>query len=158
MLLFSIGSNLNPAENFAWALETLLARYQKLLLSHIAQTAPVGMVSQNAFWNAVGAFATSETTEAVKLFFNELEAKAGRDRRDPQRKTKDRVLDLDILGWQADFVDKSAWPHEGYIRPFFVEVWQVLQGETPLPTTFGQRLTLASGLICGEKPTWLAMP
>ncbi len=158
MLLFSIGSNLNPAENFAWALEILVRRYQKLLLSRIVETTPVGMASQKQFWNAVGAFATSETSEEIKNFFNVLELKAGRDRNDPERKIKDRVLDLDILGWQADFQDENTWPSESYIRPFFEEVWQVLAGQAPAINQHGQRLTLAMGMPCGEVPGWIGMP
>lgn len=158
MLLFSIGSNLEPDKHFAWALEMLLKRYQKLLLSRIVETKPIGMTSQKLFWNAVGAFATRETDAEIKNFFNELEEKAGRDRHDPQRKTKDRVLDLDILGWQADFQDENTWPSESYVRPFFDEVWQVLQGQPPVINQRGQPLTLALGIACGEVPGWIQMP
>lgn len=158
MLLFSIGSNLNPAENFAYALEKLVARYQKLLLSRILETTPVGMNSQKQFWNAVGAFVTSETDAEIKNFFNQLELKVGRDRNDPQRKIKDRGLDLDILGWQADFQDENTWPSESYVRPFFSEVWQVLEGQTPVIHQRGQPLTLALGITCGEVPGWIQMP
>ncbi len=60
-------------------------------------TAPVGMVSDKWFSNAVGAIETSLTAESLLARLQEIEKNFGRVRRAGQKGYQDRTLDLDIL-------------------------------------------------------------
>jgi len=95
--LISIGSNLDPARNVPVALEQVLAQAGRCVLSRAIETEPVGMTSQYNFLNLMAYLETSLDPVALKDAFNAIETELGRDRSDPQRKVKDRPVDLDIL-------------------------------------------------------------
>lgn len=93
----SMGSNIDPASNVRRALEALTEGVGALTLSPLIQTEPHGMQSSQPFYNALFWFESDSAPEAMKAQFNDIEAALGRNRNDPDKKTKDRPIDLDIL-------------------------------------------------------------
>lgn len=93
----SLGSNIEPANNVAKALDALTRLTNDLTLSPLIQTEPHGMSSSHPFYNALFWFESEEDAESIKADFNAIETRLGRDRSDPSKKLKDRPIDLDIL-------------------------------------------------------------
>jgi 2-amino-4-hydroxy-6-hydroxymethyldihydropteridine diphosphokinase len=74
-----------------------MVRFSKLTISSIVKIPPIGMTSQHEFLNLVIFIETSLSEHELKQCCNSIEVELGRDRTDPDRKTKDRPADLDIL-------------------------------------------------------------
>lgn len=98
MLYFcSMGSNIEPATNVCRAIEALVTQVAPLTLSPLIQTEPHGMQSSQPFYNALFWFESTADISTIKQLFNAIEERLGRNRNDPEKKTKDRPIDLDIL-------------------------------------------------------------
>ena len=93
----SMGSNIDPAHNVCRTIESLADNVAPVTLSPLIQTAPHGMQSAQPFYNALFWFESSENADMIKQRFNGIETSLGRNRNDPDKKTKDRPIDLDIL-------------------------------------------------------------
>lgn len=97
LFLCTMGANIAPEENFAKARE----RLQTLGHAHYSPaiyTQPVAMQSQAQFLNALLLIDTHLNSAELKQAFNHIEIDLGRDRDDPLSSTKDRPMDIDILG------------------------------------------------------------
>lgn len=95
--LLGIGSNIEPHQNIAQIIHSLLDEFPVLTLSRVLEIPPVGMNSQRDFLNVVVFIKTDYVEIELKSVCNAIETKLGRNRNDPDRKTKDRSADLDIL-------------------------------------------------------------
>jgi len=95
--LLGVGSNISPHENIAQIVALLLKSFSPLQLSRVLEIPPIGMNSQHDFLNVVIFIETTATEMELKSVCNAIEVQLGRDRSDPDRKTKDRSADLDIL-------------------------------------------------------------
>jgi len=95
--LLGIGSNINPHDNISQIIRLLLEHFPLLSLSRVLEIPPIGMNSQHDFLNVVAFIQTEKTELDLKAICNTIEVELGRDRSDPERKTKDRSADLDIL-------------------------------------------------------------
>ncbi|NOQ81981.1 MAG: 2-amino-4-hydroxy-6-hydroxymethyldihydropteridine diphosphokinase [Methylophaga sp.] len=95
--LLGIGSNIDPHENISQIIKLLLKHYPLLSLSRVLEIPPIGMNSQRDFLNVVVFIQTEQAEVDLKAICNSIEVQLGRNRNDPERKTKDRPADLDIL-------------------------------------------------------------
>lgn len=95
--LLGIGSNIDPHTNIAQIIKRLLTYFPQLTVSRVLEIPPIGMNSQRDFLNVVVFIDTNQTEIDLKTICNAIEVQLGRDRNDPERKTKDRSADLDIL-------------------------------------------------------------
>ncbi|RUO19294.1 hypothetical protein CWE08_09920 [Aliidiomarina iranensis] len=115
----SLGSNLAPDEHIARALRELSERYGSILVLPIVRTEPCAINSSNGFLNTIAVISSKESSSALKAWLNSLEMAHGRDRNDPNRSTKDRTLDIDILLEQGCFDFSVAHSqHEAFAEPY----------------------------------------
>jgi 2-amino-4-hydroxy-6-hydroxymethyldihydropteridine diphosphokinase len=155
-----LGSNVNPDINVTVMLQELFNLSEKVDVSRIIETHPVGFESDNNFLNLSVRIKTEENAYQLKERFNAIETKLGRDRTDINKKLKDRVADLDILfelNEQERVVKESLLPSEPYIRPTLVELIHFLGFECHVPTGLlqeGVGITIDNVLI-GKKPVTL---
>ena len=132
-----VGSNIEPAQNIARGLQSLLSMSQRVHISSIRVTEPVDINGDAHFLNLALAFSSPLSPQALKVRFNQIEAALGRDRADPDRGKKSRTIDLDILfSLEAlDGVDfDTLLPTEPYLRPQAQELMGYL-GLTPQQKT-----------------------
>ena len=135
--LLGLGSNVKPRQNFPLIVLELLELGQKLALSRVIETEPVGIRSRNRFLNAAAALWTQLPPPELKRRCVAIEEKLGRDRTDPLRKFRDRPADIDIL-----FTVETGTPHvpadklppEDYLRLPLLELLEYLGISTPEAT------------------------
>ncbi|CBL44016.1 7,8-dihydro-6-hydroxymethylpterin-pyrophosphokinase [gamma proteobacterium HdN1] len=123
----SLGSNIDPPHNVALALQALASSLAEFTLSPLIQTKPHGMESQQPFYNALFWFESTQSPESIKAWFNETEIKLGRDRNHPEKKLRDRPIDLDILyaGERKPLAELAVKD------PYLAPLTPVLQGKAP---------------------------
>lgn len=95
--LLGIGSNIDPDDNIAKIVWSLLKHFPMLEVSRVLKIPPIGMDSHRDFLNMVIFVETMLAHQGLKTICNDIEVKLGRDRDDPESKMKDRPADLDIL-------------------------------------------------------------
>ncbi len=125
----SLGSNIEPYQNVAKALDALLQLSPKLDVSRIIKTKAAGFQSMQYFLNLSVRFFSPLSSVALKSQLEKIEEALGRDRTDPNRKLKDRPADLDILFTTEAHGEKVAshlLPTEPYIRPTVIDLLQYL--------------------------------
>lgn len=124
-----IGSNINPQFNIGCILNELLEISPLIHISRIIETEPIGLLVPHKFLNLCVCIYSTTEEHALKLQFNEIETKLGRDRTDINRKDKSRVADLDVLfnlNNKANTVDKQILPTEIFLRPVLIELLHFL--------------------------------
>lgn len=126
----SLGSNVQPEANMGAMLDALTTLSQRLWLSRIIRTDPVGMLSDHPFLNTAVCLDTTLAPEQLKQVLCQIEINLGRDRHDPLSKVKDRPADLDIVGFcrPDEALATAVLPSEPYVRPLVIEIWQA-QGQ-----------------------------
>lgn len=147
----SLGSNIDPATNVCRAIEAVVTQVAPLTLSPLIQTEPHGMQSAQPFYNALFWFESTQDAIAIKQLFNRIEEALGRNRNDPDKKTKDRPIDLDILYVGPPCPLSDLRVEDPYLAP----LTPVLSGKAPhasvISVTFaGKRLGLGLFRISQE--------
>ena len=135
--LLGLGSNVRPRQNFPLIVLELLDLGQKLALSRVIETEPVGFSSRNRFLNAAAALWTQLGPAELKRRCVAIEEKLGRDRTDPRRKLRDRPADIDVLltvETDAPHVPADKLPREDYLRLPLLELLEYLGFSTPEAT------------------------
>lgn len=102
--LLGLGSNINPEHNLQQAQPQLSALGQVMDHSDIIQTPAEGNSFSGSFCNQLVILRCSLPPTMLKQRLQRIEVAMGREPKSPRRKTKDRTIDLDILG-QADNPD-----------------------------------------------------
>ncbi|MDB2705223.1 2-amino-4-hydroxy-6-hydroxymethyldihydropteridine diphosphokinase [Pseudomonadota bacterium] len=158
--LLGIGSNIEPHDNIKKIVTLLLKHYPQLTLSRVLSIPPIGMNSTRDFLNVVVFIETKDAEQDLKQICNSIEITLGRNRNDPDRKTKDRPADLDILTKFSFPLDAAIATHtitdEYFLYPLLDEVFAHLEGKPfeilqPGITfsindlTFGQTATTING-------------
>lgn len=114
---FSIGTNIEPEHNAVNIVKMLSQHFGPIVIYPFVYTQPQNIVSQNVFLNSIAIALSPKNEVEVKNILNSIEITLGRDRSDPQRSKKDRVADIDILGFSKDqdnnFLDQQK---ELYIK------------------------------------------
>lgn len=155
----AIGSNLDPERHVPVVVQALAEHFQRLWLSSIIRTEPVGMPSRNRFLNAVCFIPTRQSSEELKRLLITLEERLGRDRSDPDKKQKDRAADLDILfpASRGELASQTRMPEEPYIGPVYRQLAEHFGLVAPSPAPLGVETQLleVSGVRIGERPVEL---
>lgn len=94
IVALSLGSNTNPAQYLASALDALQGKFGALRISSVFESEAVGFSGDN-FLNLVALIDTTEKLEDLALFLKRLEDQHGRSRQGPR--FSGRTLDIDIL-------------------------------------------------------------
>lgn len=157
----SLGSNIHPQANIIHILHHLLRLTPRLTISRIIETPPMGLIAKgDNFLNGCVALTTSESKTTLKSQFNHIETILGRNRTDPQRGSKSRPADIDILfalpaGQTA--VSPTLFPPEPFLRPILLELIHFLDLTCPLstlPPPTGTSLMI-NGVSIGTTPIHL---
>ncbi len=125
----SLGSNIEPYQNVAKALDAILLISPSLDISRIIKTKAAGFKSSQYFLNLSLRFFSELSSAELKRTLEKIEEALGRDRTDPDRKLKDRSADLDILfslETREQMVESHLLPPEPYVRPTVIDLLQYL--------------------------------
>lgn len=119
-----LGTNLGDKDRqLKCALAYLQERVGTLVsLSSFYETAPWGFVSDHAFLNAVAAFETSLSPEELLRVTQEIERLMGRTQKSEHRQYHDRPIDLDILLYGDEIIEREelVLPHPEMTQRRFV--------------------------------------
>ncbi|MDF1764388.1 MAG: 2-amino-4-hydroxy-6-hydroxymethyldihydropteridine diphosphokinase [Oleibacter sp.] len=99
--LLGLGSNLNPQLNINKAIEALSGLGNVVDQSPVLTTPPVGDTFHHEFCNQLVILQSEIPPPLLKHRLQMVEVDLGREPKSPARKTKDRTIDIDIMG-QAD--------------------------------------------------------
>ena len=154
--LLGIGSNLEPQQNIVQIIQHLLDAFPTLVISRVLELPPIGMNSQHDFLNIVVFIETNNSEAELKAICNAIEIQLGRDRTDPDRKTKDRPADLDILA-TLKLPDDATRPSyavtdEYFIYPLLDEIVAYLM-QKPIELQQKGVTLLLDGLSFGQTAT-----
>jgi 2-amino-4-hydroxy-6-hydroxymethyldihydropteridine diphosphokinase len=100
----SLGSNVEPGQHIAAALDALSESFGPLILSSVYESEAVGFDGDN-FLNMVALGHTDLSLAALAQWLKQLEEAQGR-RRQGQARFSSRTLDVDVLiyaDWQGEF-------------------------------------------------------
>ncbi|MDO6765582.1 2-amino-4-hydroxy-6-hydroxymethyldihydropteridine diphosphokinase [Agarivorans sp. 1_MG-2023] len=151
--LCSLGSNIEPLIHLPKAVQELGERLQIMTFSAFIETTPMELDTPNKFVNALAWFQSEQSPAQLKQFFNQLEARHGRNRNDPLSSSKDRSLDIDLFGPCHNLAALSNTP----VDAFLVTLQQQLFASAPntLPDSLSLTIELTNGLVLplGERPT-----
>ncbi len=114
-----IGSNIDRETNIRGAVRALAEHYGPLILSPVYETRALGFEGGD-FFNLVAGFDSSASSEGIKEWLLQTEARFGRRRQgDPY---SSRTLDLDLLlyGDTVRHDDEMDLPHPDILRYAFV--------------------------------------
>lgn len=142
-----IGSNIRPEQHVPAAIGLLQGIDKQLVVSRVIRTAPVGLLDSRSFFlNLAVMLECPLSARSLKDELNEIEHRLGRDRSDPNKKVKNRTIDLDILfhldEWQRT-IPPSSLPEEPYLRVPLIELVHTLGYRCPV----GNRVMPSAGAL-----------
>jgi 2-amino-4-hydroxy-6-hydroxymethyldihydropteridine diphosphokinase len=120
-----LGSNINPYFNIEQALNHLKEDHRLIKVSVLAVTEPVGFKDQPDFINGAVLVETEMEREEFRQYLKHIEGRLGRKR--TRNKYGPRTIDLDIVIWNGDVVDKDYYTRV-YLKKSVNEVADV-EGE-----------------------------
>ncbi|MCO4320152.1 2-amino-4-hydroxy-6-hydroxymethyldihydropteridine diphosphokinase [Aliidiomarina quisquiliarum] len=144
----SLGSNLKPEHNLTQAIRALSERFGELLLLPVVRTQPCNMNSVHDFLNTLIVVHSALEPAALKQHFNSMEENAGRDRSDPERGSKDRPLDIDILTTSSSL---SLAPFYASTEPYCLASVQALVPPSAAPASNTVALALTATQLAGQR-------
>lgn len=122
LYLCSLGSNIEPLQHVPLCVRQLCERIPVITFSSFIQTEPMGMATNNHFVNGLAWFESQQSPTQLKRFFNQLEARHGRNRHDPLSSAKDRCLDIDLVHSATSLAELQ----QADIEPFLNSLHQQL--------------------------------
>ena len=105
-----IGSNINPVDNIKLGINKLKRIDPDLICSSKLQTEPLGIKDQNDFINCAVYLQTQYSRTELNHQLKRIEDELLRDRTAP--KFGPRTIDLDIIIWNNEIVDKDYLERE----------------------------------------------
>lgn len=112
---FSIGTNLEPERNAVSIVKMLSDKFGPIVLYPFIYTQPENIATSKIFLNSLAIIFSPLDEKNIKYILNNIEISLGRNRKDPLRSKKDRVADIDILGYSKDhngnFFDRYEEPY-----------------------------------------------
>ncbi len=109
-VIIGIGSNINAEENISKMLEILALHMDVLRVSTMLKTKPIGIEDQPDFTNGAVKIQTSLGKKELNRLLKKIEDQLGRDRSAP--KFGPRTIDLDIVVWNGEIVDKDYYTRD----------------------------------------------
>ena len=112
-VIVGLGSNIDPIANIEKALEQILTTFTEVRVSPLIKTMPLGFKDQDHFYNGAVRFKTSLEALSLKTWLLNVEDDLGRIR--TANKNGPRTIDLDILVWNGEIVDKDV-EHRDFLQ------------------------------------------
>nr|MBD3623579.1 2-amino-4-hydroxy-6-hydroxymethyldihydropteridine diphosphokinase [Sunxiuqinia sp.] len=108
--IIGIGSNIEAEAHIPRAIE-LIGRDCKILkISKMMKTKPIGYTNQADFTNGAVKIETNWSRRELNLYLKKIEDQLGRDR--TQIKFGPRTIDLDLMIWNGQVVDKDYYTRD----------------------------------------------
>jgi 2-amino-4-hydroxy-6-hydroxymethyldihydropteridine diphosphokinase len=104
--LIGLGSNIQPERNISWAHKEISHYLDILNQSPVLINPPCGNTLNFTFHNQILLIHSLKTAAELKSLFETLEIELGREPKCPERKFKDRTIDIDILA-QAETAEEA---------------------------------------------------
>jgi 2-amino-4-hydroxy-6-hydroxymethyldihydropteridine diphosphokinase len=108
--IIGIGSNINAKANIPKMLEILKTKVTVLKVSAFLKTKPIGILNQPDFTNGAVKIQTILDLKNLNKLLKEIEDQLGRVRTGP--KYGPRCIDLDIVVWNGEIVDKDYYTRD----------------------------------------------
>jgi 2-amino-4-hydroxy-6-hydroxymethyldihydropteridine diphosphokinase len=111
--LIGLGSNLQPEKNMLAAQQVISAltpEIQVLEASQVLINPPCGNSFHHPFHNQLLIIHSGLNWQALKNKFEQIEVQLGREEKNPQRKFKDRTIDIDILHQASSLAELLKLP------------------------------------------------
>ena len=118
-VVIGVGSNIQPQENIAKAIERIGQDHQILAKSRFVETKPIGYKDQANFINGAILIETAMDREELNIWLTEIENALGRVR--GANKYGPRTIDLDIIVWDGEIVHEDFWERE-FLREAVLEL------------------------------------
>lgn len=109
-VIIGIGSNIDAETNISKMLEILKGYVEIVKVSSFIKTKPIGIENQPEFTNGAVKIITNLSQRELNDLLKEIEDKMGRDRTAP--KFGPRNIDLDIVVWNGEIVDKDYYTRD----------------------------------------------
>ena len=117
--VIGIGSNIQPKANIERAIKRIAESHGILNESSFVETEPLAGRDQPNYLNGAVLIQTSMGREELKDWLRELEGDLGRTRSTDRYDS--RTIDLDIVVWSGEIVDKDVYERE-FLRSAILEV------------------------------------
>ena len=108
--IIGIGSNIEAEKNIPQALELLKKDLLILQVSKMIKTKPVGYTNQADFTNGAIKIETNWSQKELVIYLKGIEDELERDR--TQIKFGPRTIDLDVMIWNGEIVDKDYYTRD----------------------------------------------
>lgn len=103
--LVGLGSNLEPEFNITKAYQEMTLQVNILDHSPVLINPPCGTSFQFTFHNQILLIQSEHSSAHLKALFERIEISMGREPKSPERRLRDRPIDIDILA-QSDSVEE----------------------------------------------------
>jgi 2-amino-4-hydroxy-6-hydroxymethyldihydropteridine diphosphokinase len=117
--VIGIGSNINAEENIPRMLEIMHVELTVVKVSSFVKTKPIGVEDQSDYTNGAVKITTSLNMDELNHLLKHIENQLGRER--SQGKYSSRTIDLDIVVWNGEVVDKDFYTRD-FLRKSVSEV------------------------------------
>lgn len=120
-VLIGVGANINPRKNIFLAKRYIFALKNVVFLGETDEmvTIPIGYINQPDFINCAFLVETSLMPKGLKSQLIFIEKRLGRKRE--RDKNRPRPIDLDILTWNRDIIDKDVYERY-FLKQFVLEL------------------------------------
>jgi len=108
--IIGIGSNINPEQNIAEALQILALEDEISKVSELIKTKPIGITEQPEFLNGAVKVLTYKEGNDFRNYLKSIEDQLKRDR--SVSKYGPRTIDLDIVIWDGEIVDNDYYQRD----------------------------------------------
>ncbi len=108
--ILGIGSNIDAEKNIVKTMEILSSKLTILQTTLLMRTKPIGMKDEPDFLNGAVKIATGLKKGELNKLLKSIEDRLGRDRSKP--KFSSRCIDLDIVVWNDEVVDKDYYTRD----------------------------------------------
>ena len=108
--IIGIGSNIDAEVNIKRMLEILKTKVNVTSVSSFLKTRPIGISEQPWFTNGAVKIDTKFDRKTLNRELKKIEDELGRDRTAP--KFGPRTIDLDIVVWNGEIVDKDYYTRD----------------------------------------------
>lgn len=123
--LVSLGSNINAGAFLPRALKLINNDYDIISYSHVLQNPACGEYFKSPFHNQLLLLKSSQKSKKLKKTFEQFEIQLGREEKSPERKYKDRTIDIDILSQASSPLDALAIPLTEPYNQRLMNEWQL---------------------------------
>jgi len=113
-VVIGVGSNIDPENNVEKAKNAVVNHHNLIKVSSFIETEPIGCKNQDNFLNGAFLIETEMDATALKFWLKNLEKKLGRV--ESENKDGPRTIDLDIIVWNGEVVDKEVYEREFLIN------------------------------------------